>query len=253
MNDPLDGLPSFDAHAHIATDVTADQVQALDHSYTFAVTRSLDEAQHVSTRYAHKLTWGVGVHPGVPTAQANYDERTFATLLPRFSLVGEIGLDRRAGHLERQTETLASILRVAADQPVLLSLHSTGATEQLVDLLEERPHPGAILHWWADDGAALDRAVATGAHFSVNAAMKTSIIGRLPVDRVLTETDYPARRPGGRKPGDTRGIESILATVWALPEGVVRRNIWSNLRRLATSAGALDRLPEALVDLLEHV
>jgi TatD DNase family protein len=251
--DPLEELPTLDAHAHIATDVTSDQVRELGHSYTFAVTRSLDEAHHVSTRYAHKLTWGVGVHPGVATAQANYDERMFAALLPRFSLVGEIGLDRRAGHIDRQAETLASILHVAAEQPVLLSLHSNGANEPLVDLIEDRPHPGTILHWWADDGSALDRAVATGAYFSVNAAMRANIIARLPIDRVLTETDYPARRAGGRKPGDTRRIESILATAWALPDVVVRRQVWSNLRRLATSAGALDRLPEALVDRLEHV
>jgi Tat protein secretion system quality control protein TatD with DNase activity len=90
--------------SHIATDVTADQVLELGHSYAFAVSRSLDEAQHVSIRYAHKLTSGVGVHPGVATAQTNYDERRFAALLPRISLVGEIGLDRRAGHLDRQTE-----------------------------------------------------------------------------------------------------------------------------------------------------
>jgi TatD DNase family protein len=83
--------------------------------------------------------------------------------------------------------------------------------------------------------------------------MRANIIARLPIDRVLTETDYPARRAGGRKPGDTRRIESILATAWALPDVVVRRQVWSNLRRLATSAGALDRLPEALVDRLEHV
>lgn len=253
MNDPLDGLPSFDAHAHVATDVTADQVQALGHSYTFAVTRSLEEARHVSTRHAHMLTWGVGVHPGVAAAQASYDERAFASLLPRFSLVGEIGLDGRAGHLDRQTETLASILRVAADQPVLLSLHSSGATEQIVDLLEERSLPGAIFHWWTDEGPALDRAIATGAYFSVNAAMKTGIIGRLPADRVLTETDFPARWAGGRKPGDTAGIESILGVSWGLPVAAVRQNIWSNLRRLATSVGALDRLPYALVDTLEWV
>lgn len=253
MIDPLEELPTFDAHAHIATDVTSDQVRELGHSYTFAVTRSLAEAHHVPTRYAHKLTWGAGVHPGVATAQANYDESTFAALLPRFSLVGEIGLDRRAGHLDKQAKTLASILHVAAEEPVLLSLHSNGATTLLVDLLEKRPHPGTILHWWTDDGPALDRAVATGAYFSVNAAMHLNIIGRLPIDRVLTETDYPARRAGGRKPGDTRRIESILATTWALPEIEVRRRIWANLRRLATSAGALDRLPEALVDRLEHV
>ena len=252
MNSILDGLPAFDAHAHIAPDVTAHQVLALAHSYTFAVTRSLDEARQVPSQYASRLMWGIGVHPGVPGAQANYDEAVFARLLPRFALVGEIGLDGRRGNLDRQAETLASILRVTADEPVLLSLHSSGATERTMDLLDAHPHPGAILHWWTDEGPALDRALSSGAYFSVNAAVKSSVLKRLPVERVLTETDFPARRGGGRRPGDTKAIEAIIGETWGVSASEVRNRVWSNLRRLATAAGALDRLPVDLVDLLEQ-
>jgi TatD DNase family protein len=254
MTTTLDGLPSLDAHAHIDPTVTVRQVEALGHSHTFAVTRSLDEArQVVHSRGADRLTWGIGVHPGVASAQERYDEAMFARLLPSFSLVGEIGLDRRAGDLSRQALTLESVLRVAADQPVLLSVHSTGATELLLDLLEAQPHPGLILHWWADDGPTLSRAVATGAYFSVNAAVKPTILSRLPLDRVLTETDFPARRGGGRRPGDTGAVEAMLGEAWGAGPQETRHRVWANLRRLSARAQALDRLPEPLADLLEGV
>jgi TatD DNase family protein len=41
------------------------------------------------------------VHPGLPAARAAYDPERFRSLLPRFALVGEVGLDRRAGRDEQ--------------------------------------------------------------------------------------------------------------------------------------------------------
>jgi len=253
MTISLDGLPSLDTHAHIDPTVTTRQVAALGHSHTFAVTRSLDEARQVPRWTADRLTWGIGVHPAVKEAQQAYEPATFAALLPKFSVVGEVGLDKRAGNLPDQIKTLTSILQIAAGHPVLLSLHSTGAADQLLDVLERHPHPGAILHWWTDAGPALDRAIATGAYFSVNASMRRSLIDRIPADRLLPETDFPASRAGERRPGDTTKIEALLSEDWETAPQTTRHRLWVNLRRLATRAGALDRLPEPLGDILESV
>src|ERR1035437_2511522 len=250
MSDALDGLPPLDVHAHIAPDVTTSQIEALGNSHTFAVTRSLEEARQVIHKSSRHITWGVGTHPADTAAQVSFNEKTFITLLPRFGLIGEIGLDRRAGDLSRQTATLTSILRIAADHPVLLSLHSAGAAGPLLDVLEQHPHPGAILHWWTDDGPDLDRAIATGAYFSVNVAMKPTILKRLPTNRVLSETDFPAHKVGAHKPGDTHQIEQQLTALWKTDPKITRHRIWVNLRQLATKAEALDRLPEPIADML---
>lgn len=252
MTGTLDGLPALDTHAHIAPDVTSRQIRALGHSHTFAVTRTLDEAGQVRYSGSDRLTWGVGVHPGVPAAHDGYHERAFASLVPGFGLIGEVGLDRQAGNLSRQQQNLRSILRVAADHPVLISVHSTGATTQVLDLLDEHPHPGVILHWWTDDTSTLDRAVATGAFFSVNAAVKPTVLARIPDDRILTETDSPARRGGGRRPGDTIAVEHLLTQHWNLTPQATRQRLWTNLRRLATRAEALDRLPGPLAEFVER-
>lgn len=253
MTSDLHGLPSLDAHAHIAPDVTSAQLRALGHSHSFAMTRSLDEADSLKASSGTNVTWALGVHPASATAQATYDERWFASLAPGFAIIGEVGLDGKAKNRLRQSETLSSILRVVADQPVLLSLHSAGATTPLLDVLDRHAHPGVVFHWWTDEGPNLNQAIASGAYFSVNAAAKPSLLRRLPPERVLTETDFPALRRVATKPGDTAAIESGLADTWSLTPEATRVRLWTNLRRLVVRAGALDRIPDALANLLERV
>ena len=117
--------PPIDAHAHIATDVTAGQVRHLDGAVIFAVTRGLSEAAAVPHGCHANLIWGIGVHPGDRESLDRYRGERFEALLPRFALVGEVGLDRRAGHLDRQREVLTDILARTAEIPVMLSIHST--------------------------------------------------------------------------------------------------------------------------------
>jgi TatD DNase family protein len=243
-------MPRLDAHAHLAPDVTPTQVRALGDCHVFAVTRTLEEAAHVRSHPAPMLTWGLGAHPGVAASRDRFSTRTFAQLLPHFSLVGEIGLHRRAGHLDQQTANLREILRICADHPVLLSIHSSGLPAATLCLLAEQPHPGVILHWWSSNERDLDDAIASGAYFSVNAAMNSSVLSRIPADRILTETDFPARKVAADRPGDTARIEQSLADIHTVSAAEIRRRVWVNLRRLAIRAHALDRLPDALADRL---
>jgi TatD DNase family protein len=245
-------LPALDCHAHIAPDVTPPQLDALGDVVVFAVTRSLDEAERVSRRADPRLVWGCGVHPAVAEALSAFDERRFRRLLSRFALVGEVGMDRRAGGLDQQAAVLRSIMRAVADEPVLLSLHSAGCADKLVDVLAERPHPGAILHWFLGDDDSLRRAVDFGCFFSVNGSMSEETLSRIPADRMLPETDFPAtkRRGGGRAPGAVKDLEERVASVLGETRESVRRRWYRNLRSIATASKALDRLPENLFNLL---
>ena len=120
-------LPALDCHAHIASDVTQRQLAALGDAQVFAMTRSLDEAEDVATRQDRALTWGLGVHPGVASARASFDPDRFRALLPRFAIVGEVGLDLRAARQDG-LRIFADVLQACNDQPVLISVHSAGRT-----------------------------------------------------------------------------------------------------------------------------
>lgn len=250
----MSDLPALDCHAHVAPDVTGPQIRGLDGAHVFAVTRSLAEAAAASRRPRDEtVTWGLGIHPGLAAARALYNPKEFGRLLPQFGLIGEIGLDREAGHLPQQTEILRGVLRQCQDQPVLLSLHSSGATAEIGELLASHPHPGAILHWYLGTPEQTRLVADTGAYFSVNAAMDDEAIAALPPERVLPETDFarPGRR--GKKPGDTAALEARLTGIWQAQPSDVRHRCWANLRRVAVAAGALDRLAEATADLLVDV
>jgi TatD DNase family protein len=246
-------LPPLDCHAHIAPDVTAPQIRGLNGAIIFAMTRTPAEANYAANRDDPTVLWGYGVHPGVPGATAALTEDGIRRALKRHLIIGEIGLDRKSA-LDPQTEALDLILRVCADQPVLLSLHSTGRTSQLLDVLHERPHAGAILHWFNGTRDEIERAAAMGCYFSVNAAMSDDRMAWIPRDRLLPETDFPSSRrtTQARQPGDTAFLEQRLSALTGQTEAAVREMWYRNLGEIAAHAGIVPRLPAQLRHLISR-
>lgn len=246
-------LPALDAHAHIAPDVTRAQIAALGRSVVFAMTRSLGEARQVKNRRDTALVWGIGVHPGVPAARAAWDAKQFTDLLGSFALVGEVGLDRRGGEWARQRSIFKQVLSIVRTEPVLVSIHSSGAATEVVEHLHDAEMRGAVLHWFNGDATDISHAIETDAYFSVNAAMSEDHLRMLPPERVLCETDFPARKVRARKPADTQRIEQLLSQVWGKSPDEVRAKTWWNLRTLSERTGAIERLPEPVADTLLYL
>jgi TatD DNase family protein len=244
-----EGLPRLDCHAHIAPDVTDRQVQALGDAFIFAVTRSLAEAAHVHNGRHPQVIWGCGVHPRLTQAISDYDERRFRALVERFAFVGEIGLDAACADLQQQLKVLGSILEVISAMPVMCSLHSAGAADEVVDLLAEYRPRGPILHWFTGNQGLISKAAALGCAFSVNAAMTDQQLLVLPRDRVLPETDFPGTR-GVKRPGDITALEERLGRLWGESPAKTRLQFFQNLRDLALRSGTLERLPEGLADMM---
>lgn len=242
-------LPALDCHAHIAPDVSPQQMATLGDAHVFAMTRSIAEAEAVVHRRDPMLTWGVGVHPGVTDARAAYDPDRFRALLPSFALVGEVGLDRRAGG-EDQVRIFTDILDACRNRPVLISIHSSGRTAQVVDLIERYQHPGIMLHWFLGTDELRSRALAAGAYFSVNEAMADTMFQDLPIERLLPETDFPARQVKASLPGAVASLEQRLALLFGMSTIAVRYQLWANLKTIAIASGAIDALPDGLADRL---
>lgn len=247
-----DELPLQDTHAHIAPDVTADQLQGLGAAQIFAMTRSLVEAVMVLDRGDRNITWGCGIHPAARDALGTFTRARLETLVPRFAVVGEVGLDGHAGEKERQRSTFVDVLTAIADQPVLVSIHSAGAAAETIEVLADHRHSGSIFHWFTGTAAQAKRALQLGAYMSVNAAMSEATLSLIPRDRILLETDYPSteRRGGGSQPGDTARAEQRLAQLWGVGAYEVRAQCYRNLRDIANRSGAIERLPEDLADML---
>ncbi len=245
-------LPPLDCHAHIAPDVTRPQIAGLNGALVFAMTRTSGEACAAARRSDPTLAWGFGAHPGLPDAIGRLDQAALHSAVEAHVVMGEIGLDRR-GAAEPQRDALRAILHACQGQPVLLSLHSTGRTRQLLDVLRENPHPGAVLHWFNGSRDEISEAVALGCYFSVNNAMSDERLAQIPPYRMLPETDFPASRKTtlASKPGDTRALEQRLAKRDGISEAAVRQGFYRSLAGLAAAARVRSRLPRGFQEALQ--
>jgi len=246
-------LPPLDCHAHIAPDVTRPQIAGLNGALVFAMTRTPGEASAAARRSDPTLAWGFGAHPGLADAISRVNETVLREAVQAHAVMGEIGLDRR-GPSGPQREALEALLDASQGQPVVLSLHSTGRTRQLLDVLRERPHPGAVLHWFNGTHDEISEAIALGCYFSVNNAMTDDRLAQIPLDRMLPETDFPASRKStlASKPGDTRALERRLAQRDGISEAAVRRGFYRTLAGLLKVSGARSRMPQKFQDALNH-
>lgn len=249
---PHSKLPPLDAHAHIAADVTGSQINKLEPAVVFAMTRSVKEALYTlrpDAASSENVVWGLGSHPGVDQTVTQFDGDAFAQAASRFAVIGEVGLDRR-GNAAAQIAMFRSVLSAASGQPVLLSVHSVGRCTAVLDEIERAPHPGVVLHWFNGTAAEIARAVSLGCYFSVNAAMNPGILKRIPLDRTLTETDFPASRSktGASQPGDVAQIEAVLAEQHGHD---VRTQVWANLARVCGRSGAAERMPTTVRSILQ--
>ena len=248
-------LRPIDMHAHIQADIAAADLMELG-SLVFAATRSLDEASQVLSRSEPWTIWGVGCHPGLTGAQKAFDHDRFANLIQRTSYVSEVGLDGKSRvPMHTQLATFNAILDIVQANPRIVSIHSYAATEQVLGCLTARPIRGAVLHWWLGDADQTRRAVGLGCYFSINASMlqRPELFDRLPLDRLLPETDHPFgdRAAGkGRRPGLTEDVELAIARGHGIDSDVVRSHMWRNLSGLVDTTHTGSQMPrQARVEL----
>lgn len=213
--------------------------------FTFAVTTSPRAFVATSRVFAglRRVHVGLGLHPEVAQAKAAELDQ-LVSLVRQAPLVGEIGLDGS----ERFRESLpiqrrvfkAALTECQAQGGRVISIHSRGAETEVLDALARSPGAGTpVLHWFSGTQHELQAAVKLGAWFSVGPAMLRGARGRqlaarMPLDRVLPETDGPFVQVRGAPlmPWQAWDVCDGLAEAWAIPVEDVRQQMRQNLRAL---------------------
>ncbi|WP_040163841.1 TatD family hydrolase [Microbacterium gorillae] len=250
--------PPVDMHAHIDPTITPRDLLGL-RAVIFAASRSLAESKLGLKRQKQDLLtiWGVGVHPGVHAALERYDPSEFNSLIDQTAYVGEVGLDAKVpSRRARQHDVFASLLTELQAKPRLTSIHSYGATGEVVDHLEQTPVKGVILHWWLGDRADTSRALELGAYFSVNVATlrASAAVDLIPLERLIPETDHPdgnRRGAAPHQPGNVTQVEEALANARGLTAAEVRLQAWRNLAALVATTGTKGLLPSRVAAILD--
>jgi TatD DNase family protein len=191
----------------------------------------------------------LGLHPEL-AAQRHLELNLFEMLLPRTRYVGEIGLDYQTTiESERATQrrVLGAIIgHCDAAGGKVVTVHSRRAADDVVDAFGSGFQGSYILHWYSGGVGALRRALANGAHVSVNPAMVRSqrgraLIAEVPRERVLTETDGPfvsiRKSPTimPAKPIDVAGVIDALSKLWSVEPQEARAVVYRNFAALLSN------------------
>lgn len=202
-----------------------------------AVSETPEAYRRLRTRLGRTpgVSVALGLHPGSREAAAVGQLERFLRMLPDAPWIGEVGLDfapgTDGGEKARQTRTFTAVLEHRLSQSKPMTVHSRGAAKETVKLLIETGQR-ALLHWYSGDLATAESALTAGLWFSVNPAMVRSakgrsLISRLPLERVLCETDGPYCTVGNRPvhPADVPTVARSLAETWSCTES----DAWSIL------------------------
>lgn len=201
-----------------------------------------------------------GVHPWNAAEYADHLEDLDAAI-EQSPILGEIGLDyhfvQDASQYPAQRDVFEYFLAAAESQNKIAILHTKGAEEQVLHLLDRYNIQRGIVHWYSGPLDVCRELIARGMSFTVGPEILSSdhiqtIARELPAGILLTETD----NPGG--PKDTIGtlgmpvlltdVIRMLAKVRENTVETITRTVESNFLQLirddARLADACARLSE---------
>jgi TatD DNase family protein len=149
----------------------------------------------------------VGVHPdNEERAPVDEDELERLARHPRVVAIGETGLDyyRTSGDTEWQRERFRAHIRAArrAGKPLVIHTRAAAADTLRVMREEKAEEAGGVLHCFTESQETADAALALGFHISFsgivtfkNAGELKEVARRVPLERLLVETDSPYLAP----------------------------------------------------------
>ncbi len=149
----------------------------------------------------------VGIHPN----ERDEPETDVETLVaearrPEVVAIGETGLDyfRSEGELDWQRERFVRHIEAARISSLPLIIHMRDACDDTLTLMKhnDADRPGGVMHCFSEDWSAAQRALDLGFYISFSgivtfksARALQEVARRIPLDRMLVETDAPFLAP----------------------------------------------------------
>ncbi len=222
--------PFFDAHVHLPAYPDPERVVASARtrgmSLVSVTVSAAEAAPNLLLRKAHPSTLRcfLGVHPSEALTSEGALDR-LAPLWEGADGVGEVGLDPKYSEvspMSTQMLLFRAQVEVAERLRKPLQVHSRGAEEACLDVLEGRSLRSLLMHWFEGE-ELLGRVVSQQSSFvSFGPALLYSkkllrMARKCPVESVLTESDGPvpfAALGGAEGPGLVPSVAFKLAEIW---------------------------------------
>lgn len=255
-------MPEFklaDAHAHLdMPEYDADQSEIIHQAREAGIGLIINvgislKNSHQVIATARKYPWifaTVGVHPHGAASVSEEVVAAVAALLPdpRVVALGEIGLDfyRHRAPAEVQETVFRRFLDLAVSHQKPVIIHTRDATPNTLTILREyrQKLTGGVMHCFSGTYEEAKSFLDLGLEISFsgvltypNAKPLQDAARRLPLERLLIETDAPYLSPQPRRgkrnePGFVRFTAQTLADLHNLPLATVAAQTWTNTCRL---------------------
>jgi len=183
------------------------QDNKVDHILCISIDKdSCDEVLAIAEQYPH-ITASVGIHPNVDHAENfTVDELIKLASHEKVIAIGETGLDyfRSEGDLEWQRDRFRTHIEAGKKLKKPLIIHTREARDDTMDILEneDAEQAGGIIHCFTENWETAKRALDIGFYISLsgivtfkNAKELQEVAKKLPLDRILIETDAPYLAP----------------------------------------------------------
>lgn len=207
----------IDTHCHLDfTDFDNDRNEVIERSrregidYLINIGSSLEgSARSVELSRLYDFIYAsAGIHPHEADS---FDDKALRKIEELASgekviAIGEIGLDyfKNYSKAENQRVLFQSLLKLACNLDLPVVIHSRNAQEDTLKILKEIPPKKAVVHCFSGDSDFLSRCIALGfsVSFTCNITYKKAgdlreLVKRVPLERLLLETDCPFLPPEG--------------------------------------------------------
>lgn len=206
----------IDSHCHLDFPELADHLDDIfarmrlnQVTHALCVSVNLDDFPKVlALADAHQnLFASVGVHPDYPdVTEPSVEELVRLAQHPKIVAIGETGLDyfRLSGDLEWQRMRFRTHIRASRICRKPLIIHTRSASEDTIRLMQEEGagEVGGVMHCFTESWEVAEAALKLGFYISFsgivtfkNAKAIKEVAQKVPLDRMLIETDSPYLAP----------------------------------------------------------
>ncbi len=196
-----------------------------------------------------QLSMTVGVHPDENGArEPSQAELVALAHTPKVVAIGETGLDyyRTTGDVEWQRQRFRTHIRAARECGKPLVIHTRSASADTLQIMrsERADEVGGVMHCFTETMEVAEAALDLGFHISFsgivtfkNATDLKAVAKRVPLDRILVETDSPYLAPvphrGKRnEPAYVRHVAQYLAELRDMSFPALAAATTENFQRL---------------------
>lgn len=185
----------------------------------------------------------LGLHPEIFSSKMNEIDMLLSNIC-YCKCIGEVGIDGSEQYKSSflaQKDLFREIVQTAEKcGGKIISIHSRNAAKDVLDIIEYNIVASVpILHWFSGNVRDIERANMLDCWFSISPTMLSSkkgrnLVSKLPLSRILPETDGPFTEKRGvpYMPWESYEIIDTLKEIFHLNAAQIENELLSNYRRL---------------------